>query len=114
MNRSLRQQSVLPEMRTDIGQRTRQEVLAKRRRPYARAGMDYRRHLLDRVIERFGSPRQAAFHVLRHPRLAAKVRAPDRLFLGQRPQTVPFARARPDPDDDSAPVAQPPRDARTL
>ncbi len=53
---------------------TRQEVLARWRRRYARAGRRYKAQLLDQAIELFGSHHQAAIRVLRTT--PASARAP--------------------------------------
>lgn len=63
-----------------MNERTREEVLAKKRERYARAGKEHKAKILDEVIELFGYHRKAAIRALR-PR--AVVRAP---FVRGRPR----------------------------
>ena len=65
VNRSLRQKSVLPDMDNEMSQPTKQEVVVKLRRQYARAGRQYKRQLLDQAVALFGYHRKAAIRALR-------------------------------------------------
>jgi hypothetical protein len=67
-------------MNTEMSHKTRQEVLDKMRRSYARAGFKYRRQLLDQAIDLFGYHRKAAIRALCRRR--PPVRAPA-LVLGR-------------------------------
>jgi hypothetical protein len=66
-------------MNTQMSQITRQEVLAKKRERYARAGQEHKTKILDELVELFGYHRKAAVRALR-PRV---------------PVAAPFARGRP-------------------
>jgi hypothetical protein len=66
------QKSVLPEMDTEMSQKTRQEVLARMRRAYAQAGSQYKAKLLDQAVELFGYHRKAAIRALRASRPGPK------------------------------------------
>lgn len=52
-------------MHTDMSQKTKQEVLARLRRQYVKAGLRYRSQLLDQAIELLGYHRKAAIRALR-------------------------------------------------
>jgi hypothetical protein len=52
-------------MHTDMSQKTKQEVLARLRRQYVKAGLKYRTQLLDQAIELLGYHRKAAIRALR-------------------------------------------------
>ncbi|MFM8620135.1 MAG: integrase [Opitutaceae bacterium] len=52
-------------MDTQMSEKTRQEVLAKKRGRYARAGKEHKGKILDEVIELFGYHRKAAIRALR-------------------------------------------------
>ena len=52
-------------MDTEMSQKARQEVLAKMRRAYAHAGLEYKARLLDQAVELFGYHRKAAIRSLR-------------------------------------------------
>ena len=52
-------------MDNDMSQPTKHEVLAKLRRHYAKAGLRYKRQLLDQAIALFGCHRKAAIRALR-------------------------------------------------
>jgi hypothetical protein len=52
-------------MHTDMSQKTKQEVLARLRRQYVKAGLKYRSQLLDQAIELLGYHRKAAIRALR-------------------------------------------------
>jgi hypothetical protein len=54
VNRSLGQKPVLPDMDNDMSQTTRMEGLAKLRRSYARAGLNYSGQLLDQAMALLG------------------------------------------------------------
>ena len=62
-----------------MSQRTRQEVLAKMKRQYRTAGMEYKSKLLDQAQELFGYHRKAAIRALR----AAPVEAGPRILTGR-------------------------------
>lgn len=79
------QKSVLPEMDTEMSQKTRVEVLNKLRRRYARAGFKYKRALLDQAMELLGYHRKAAIRALGR---GTKVRAPG-LRLGRPKEYEP-------------------------
>lgn len=72
MNRSLRQKSVLPEMHNDMSQRTRKEVLHRLRKQYVKAGVEYKRQLLDQAVKLLGYHRKAAIRALRAKPSAVK------------------------------------------
>jgi hypothetical protein len=61
-------------MHNEMSQKTRQEVLARLRRSYARAGLAYRGQLLDQAVELLGYHRKAAIRALRGRTLAKPVR----------------------------------------
>lgn len=63
-----------------MNERTREEVLAKKRERYARAGKEHKAKILDEVIELFGYHRKAAIRALRR---RAVVEAP---FVRGRPR----------------------------
>jgi hypothetical protein len=67
-------------MNTEMSHKTRQEVLDKMRRSYGRAGLRYKRQLLDQAMDLFGYHRKAAIRALRRRR--PPVRAPA-LVLGR-------------------------------
>jgi len=48
-----------------MSHQTKQEVLVKLRRQYARAGLPYKRQLLDQAMALFGYHRKAAIRALR-------------------------------------------------
>lgn len=52
-------------MHTDMSQKTKQEVLARLRRRYVKAGLEYRSRLLDQAVELLGYHRKAAIRALR-------------------------------------------------
>jgi len=52
-------------MHTDMSQKTKQEVLARLRRQYVKAGLKYRSQLLDQAMELLGYHRKAAIRALR-------------------------------------------------
>lgn len=52
-------------MHTDMSQKTKQEVLARLRRQYVRAGLEYRSRLLNQAVELLGYHRKAAIRALR-------------------------------------------------
>jgi hypothetical protein len=52
-------------MDTQMSQMTRQEVLAKQRARYARAGKEHKTKILDQLVELFGYHRKAAIRALR-------------------------------------------------
>lgn len=52
-------------MHTDMSQKTKQEVLARLRRQYVKAGLKYRSQLLNQAIELLGYHRKAAIRALR-------------------------------------------------
>jgi hypothetical protein len=51
-------------MDTQMSELTRQEVLAKKRDRYARAGKEHKARILDEVVELFGYHRKAAIRAL--------------------------------------------------
>jgi hypothetical protein len=59
-------------MDNDMSAKTRQEVLARLCRSYAKAGSKYKSQLIDQVVELFGYHRKAAIR-----RLRAKPKKPD-------------------------------------
>lgn len=65
VNRSLRQKSVLPDMDNAMSHKTKQEVLAKLRRAYPKAGLPYKAQLLDQAVALLGYHRKAAIRALR-------------------------------------------------
>ena len=69
-------------MNPSMSEITRQEVLAKKRERYARAGKAYRAQILDELVEWFGYHRKAAVRALR-PRVTAP--APRRCGRGSTP-----------------------------
>ena len=73
MDRSLRQKSVLPGMHTDMSKETKQEVLARLRRHYVKAGPAYRGRLLDQAVELLGYHRKSAIRALRAKGSAVRV-----------------------------------------
>jgi len=52
-------------MDNDMSQKTKQEVLAKLRRQYSKAGLQYKGQLLDQAVELLGYHRKAAIRALR-------------------------------------------------
>jgi len=72
MDRSLRQKSVLPGMHTDMSKETKQEVLARLRRQYVKAGLAFRRQLLDQAVGLLGYHRKSAIRALRAKGSAVK------------------------------------------
>jgi hypothetical protein len=63
-------------MHTDMSKKTKKEVIARLRRAYAKAGLNYKRRLLDETVELLGYHRKAAIRALRAkplPRRAAAV-----------------------------------------
>jgi hypothetical protein len=52
-------------MHNDMSQKTKQEVLAKLRRTYAKAGAQFKRQLLDQAVALLGDHRKAAIRALR-------------------------------------------------
>jgi hypothetical protein len=62
-------------MDNEMSAKTRQEVLARLRRSYARAGRKYKSRLLDQAIEMFGYHRKAAVRALGPRAAAARGRA---------------------------------------
>jgi hypothetical protein len=84
----LRQKSVLPDMDNDMSQKTKHEVLTKLRRQYVKAGLAYKRQLLDQVIALLGYHRKAAIRALRAqprpPRTVAAVLGRPREYDPQR------------------------------
>ena len=69
-------------MHNDMDPKTKAQVLAKWRRHYAKAGSEYKRHLLDDAVALFGYHRKAAIRALRARPAAA--RAP--VIVGGRPR----------------------------
>lgn len=63
-------------MHNDMSLQTRQEVLAKKRHAYQKAGPKYKTKLLDEVIQLFGYHRKAAIRALRAAPAAAAASAP--------------------------------------
>lgn len=63
-----------------MSQKTKQEVLAKWRRAYARAGAKYKAELLNRAVELFGYHRKSAIRALRG---TAKTKSAPALVLGR-------------------------------
>jgi len=57
-------------MHHDMSQKTRQEVLARLRRSYSRAGSQYKIQLLDQAVELFGYHRKAAIRALRAKKIS--------------------------------------------
>jgi hypothetical protein len=61
-------------MNTDMSQQTKEEVMKKLRRHYAKAGAQYKRQILDQVIKLFGYHRKSAIRALKaKPRPPATV-----------------------------------------
>ena len=79
VNGSLRQKSVLPDMDNEMSQQTKQQVLAKWRRQYSKAGLGFKTQLLNQAVALLGYHRKAAIGALRArpkaPRSAAVVLA---------------------------------------
>ncbi len=75
-------------MNNDMSHQTKHEVLVKLRRQYARAGLPYKRQLLDQAIALFGYHRKAAIRALRAqprpPRTAAVLLGRPREYDPQR------------------------------
>src|SRR5438309_11913102 len=61
-------------MHNEMSQKTRQEVLVRLRRSYARAGLAYKVQLLDQAVDLLGYHRKAAIRALRGRPLAKPVR----------------------------------------
>ena len=79
---SLRQKGVLPAMDTEMDPKTKEQVMAKWRRHYAKAGPEYKRKLLDEAVRLFGYHRKAAIRALRARPAAARAPA----VVGGRPR----------------------------
>lgn len=82
LNGSLRQKSVLPDMRDDMSKQTKAEVLAQLRRRYRTAGPQHKAKLLDQAVELLGYHRKAAIRALRQP-VAGAVPKKVQLILGR-------------------------------
>src|SRR5262245_35585969 len=63
-------------MDNDMSQKSRQEVLAKMRRSYLKAGPQYKAKLLDQVVVLFGYHRKSAIRALRVPDTPARPQVP--------------------------------------
>jgi hypothetical protein len=79
----LAQKSVLPARNTETSTQTKRQLLAKLRRACARAGLVYKRQLLDQAVSLLGYHRKAAIRALR---ARPAVLRPPGLLLG-RPKT---------------------------